>query len=321
MSILVFLELDNFRIRKASFEALSYASKIAGLDPSPVVGVSLGTVHDGEFQKAALYGCDRIIHVGTEDLNRANINVYAAILTELMRQEDGKIFVTAQSALADPIAAKLSIHLSASIATNVTDLPSMDGNFTVRRSIYSGKAFENIILKQDIKIVSIKKNAVGLIENKKEVEIVVSDLGADPKKLDAVNMGMEKSTADILLPEADIVVSGGRGLKGPENWEMIEDLATELGAAKGCSKPVSDAGWRPHHEHVGQTGIKVAPNLYIAVGISGAIQHLAGVSGSKVIVVINNDPEAPFFKNADYGIIGDAFEIVPKLVEIIRNNK
>jgi len=151
--------------------------------------------------------------------------------------------------------------------------------------------------------------------------VVVTDLKIDENNIDAVITGKEKSSGTVLLPEADIVVSGGRGLKGPENWEMIETLANELGAAKGCSKPVSDVGWRPHHEHVGQTGIKVSPNLYIAIGISGAIQHIAGVSSSKVIVVINNDPEAPFFKNADYGIVGDAFDVVPRLIEVIRNNK
>ena len=323
MPILVFLEKENNKIRKVSFEAISYACEVSRNENTSVIGVILGDVDKDALNNAALYGCDKIIHVQNSDFNQANINVYADVLVKLMHAENASIFITAQSALADPIAAKIAIQVNASIATNVCDLPhnESNGEFIIRRSVHSGKAFENIYLTSDKKVISIKKNAVGLIENKKDTEIIISDMAVDPDKMDAVITGSEKSSGSILLPEADIVVSGGRGLKGPENWGMIETLATELMAAKGCSKPVSDAGWRPHHEHVGQTGIKIAPNLYIAIGISGAIQHLAGVSGSKIIVVINNDPEAPFFKNADYGIVGDAFEVVPKLIDVIRNNK
>ena len=323
MTILVFLEKENDKVRKTSLEAISYACKLERSENAEVVGVALGVLDENSMNIAALYGCDKVIHVIDAGFNQPNINVYADVLVKLMKAESAKMFITAQSALADPVAAKIAIRLKASIATNVCDLPHINdnGEFILRRSIHSGKAFENIFLTSDKKVISIKKNAVGLIENKKTPKIVISDLLIDPEKVDAVITGIEKSGGSILLPEADIVVSGGRGLKGPENWGMIETLAAELKAAKGCSKPVSDAGWRPHHEHVGQTGIKVAPNLYIAVGISGAIQHVAGVNGSKVIVVINNDPEAPFFKNADYGIVGDAFEVVPKLIEVIRNNK
>jgi len=321
MSILVFLEKEDSKIRKTSFEAISYASEISKSQNIPVIGVVLGEMDTKEINKGSIYGCDKIIHVNNPEFNEAIINVYANTLTKLMSDEGGKIFITAQSALADPIAAKIAVQLEASIATNVNDLPQIEDEFVVQRSIYSGKAYENVVLTAGIKVLSIKKNAVGLVENQKVPEIDISDLVVDDRDIDASITGRDKFTGDILLPEADIVVSAGRGLKGPENWEMIETLAAELGAAKGCSKPVSDVGWRPHHEHVGQTGIKVSPNLYIAIGISGAIQHLAGVSSSKVIVVINNDPEAPFFKNADYGIVGDAFEVVPKLIEVIRNNK
>jgi len=323
MSILVFLEKEKLKIRKTSFEAISYACEISKSEKTIVAGVVLGEIASDTLNNAASYGCDKIIHVKDPGFDQININVYADVLVKLMTSESARMFITAQSALADPVAAKMAIQLKASIATNVSDLPytGTNGEFIVRRSIYSGKAYENVILNSDRKIISIKKNAVGLIENKKIPEIVISDLLVNKEKVDATITGRDKSTGSVLLPEADIVVSGGRGLKGPENWEMIEKLAAELMAAKGCSKPVSDAGWRPHHEHVGQTGIKVAPNLYIAIGISGAIQHLAGVSGSKIIVVINNDPEAPFFKNADYGVVGDAFDVVPKLIEVIRNNK
>jgi electron transfer flavoprotein alpha subunit len=321
MSILVFLEKEDSKIRKTSFEAISYASEMSKAVNIPVVGVVLGEMDTEEVNKGSIYGCDKIIHVSNPGFNNAIINVYANTLSKLMFDEGGQILITAQSALADPIAAKLAVQLKASIATNVCDLPQNDVEFIVQRSIFSGKAYENVVLTAGIKVLSIKKNAVGLIENQKTLEIVISGLEVNDEDIDASITGRDKSTGDILLPEADIVVSAGRGLKGPENWKMIETLAADLGAAKGCSKPVSDVGWRPHHEHVGQTGIKVSPNLYIAIGISGAIQHLAGVSSSKVIVVINNDPEAPFFKNADYGIVGDAFEVVPKLIEIIRKNK
>jgi electron transfer flavoprotein alpha subunit len=321
MSLIVFLEKENLKIRKTSLEAISYASEISKIDNQKVVGIVFGEMESGDLQEAFLYGCDKVIHIKDPEFDQININLYANVVSRLMRDEAANILITAQSAMADPISAKVAVQLNASIATNVTSLPVTGKDFIVQRSIYSGKAFENVILNAPIKVLSIKKNAVGLNENKKVPEIEVSDQRVDKEKIDAVTTGQDKSTGDVLLPEADIVVSGGRGLRGPENWEMIENLASELGAAKGCSKPVSDAGWRPHHEHVGQTGIKVAPNLYIAIGISGAIQHLAGVSASKVIVVINNDPEAPFFKNADYGIVGDAFKIVPKFIEVIRNNK
>lgn len=321
MSIHVFLEIENRKIRKTSLEAISYGSEVSKQNGSKVTGILLGEIDAEQLEQAALYGCDQIIHYTDKGYNQANINVFADVLSQQMISDSSDLFICSQSALADPVAAKIAVQLNASIATNVTALPTPGDSFMIERSIYSGKAFEKVVLLNDIKIISIKKNAVGLIENKKKPEVILSDEPMNQDKVDASITGVEKSTGDILLPEADIVVSGGRGLRGAENWKMIEELAAELKAAKGCSKPVSDAGWRPHHEHVGQTGIKVAPNLYIAIGISGAIQHLAGVSGSKVMVVINNDPEAPFFKNADYGIVGDAFEVVPKLVEIIRKNK
>ena len=321
MSIIVFLEKEGSNIRNTSLEAISYASEISKNDNTNVIGVVFGELESSQLSKTGKFGCDKLIHINDSAFNQAIINVYANALNQIMNDESADLFITAQSALADPIAAKIAILQNASIATNVTELPNTEKEFIVRRSIYSGKAFENLVLTSSKKVISIRRNAIGLIENQKNTQIKISELKVNPDLNDAVITGTDKSTGKVLLPEADIVVSAGRGLKGPENWGMVEKLADELGAAIGCSKPVSDVGWRPHHEHVGQTGIKVAPNLYIAIGISGAIQHLAGVSSSKVIVVINNDPEAPFFKNADYGIVGDAFEVVPKLIEVIRENK
>jgi electron transfer flavoprotein alpha subunit len=224
----------------------------------------------------------------------------------------------AKSSLGDAVAARLAIKLQAGLVSNVVELPNLESGFVVRRSIYTGKAFALTTVTTANKILAIKKNAIdqkvdGPVAVVEAFAVTIPDADFASKITDT-----DRSTGEVLLPEADIVVSGGRGMKGPENWGMIEDLAKTLGAATGCSKPVSDIGWRPHHEHVGQTGVKVAPTLYIAVGISGAIQHLAGVNSSKCIVVINKDPEAPFFKAADYGIVGDAFEIVPQLTAALK---
>ncbi|MDH3710188.1 MAG: electron transfer flavoprotein subunit alpha/FixB family protein, partial [Cyclobacteriaceae bacterium] len=223
----------------------------------------------------------------------------------------------ANSSLGDAIAARVSIMIDASLASNIVELPDTSNGFTVKRSIYTGKAFAYVNLNKERKILALKKNAADLKTDGSPAELVSFEPQLNDDDFNTTILSTEKATGEILLPEADIVVSGGRGLKGPENWHLIEDLAKSLGAATGCSKPVSDMEWRPHHEHVGQTGIKVSPSLYVAVGISGAIQHLAGVNSSKVIVVINKDPEAPFFKAADYGIVGDAFEVVPKLTAAI----
>jgi electron transfer flavoprotein alpha subunit len=224
----------------------------------------------------------------------------------------------AKSSLGDAVAARLAIKLQAALVSNVVELPRLEGGFVVKRSIYTGKAFADTTITTAKKILAIKKNAVDQKLDGAKAQVETFAVAIPESDFASKISATERATGEVLLPEADIVVSGGRGMKGPENWGMIEDLAKTLGAATGCSKPVSDIGWRPHHEHVGQTGVKVAPTLYIAVGISGAIQHLAGVNSSKCIVVINKDPEAPFFKAADYGIVGDAFEIVPQLTAALK---
>jgi electron transfer flavoprotein alpha subunit len=223
----------------------------------------------------------------------------------------------AKSSLADSVSSRVSIKVDASLVSNVTDLPQMADGFVVNRSIYTGKAFAKTKLINEKKILTLRKNTVPILKNGSDPKVEVFQPDLKRSDLAVKILSKEKTSGIVLLPEADIVVSGGRGLKGPENWGMVEDLAAALSAATGCSKPVSDMDWRPHHEHVGQTGVKVSPALYIAVGISGAIQHLAGVNSSKFILVINKDPEAPFFKAADYGIVGDAFEVLPKLTKAI----
>jgi electron transfer flavoprotein alpha subunit len=241
------------------------------------------------------------------------IQAYAQVLAQAFEQTGAKILVVAKSSLSDAVAARLSVRLKASLASNVTDLPNANGSFAVKKSVFTGKAFQTITLANENKIIALKKSAFSPVESGSPASVEAFSANLSEADFGVKITKTDKITGELLLTEADLVVSGGRGLKGPENWGVVLDLAKALHAATGCSKPVSDLDWRPHHEHVGQTGVKVAPNLYIAVGISGAIQHLAGVSSSKCIVVINKDPEAPFFKAADYGIVGDAFEILPKL--------
>lgn len=318
MSVLVFIESADGAIKKSSLEAVAYA---AAMGQGDVTAIFLGQLEEAELQKAGNYGATKVLNANDARLNKGVIQAYASAIAQALQQTGAKILVLAKSALGDPVAARVAIKTSASFVSNVTDLPDTSSGFKVTRSIYTGKAFATEDMKGDIKILGIKKNAVDLKETggTAQVENFTPNLSDNDFGVNITNT--EKQEGEILLPEADIVVSGGRGMKGPENWGMLEELAAELGAATGCSKPVSDIGWRPHHEHVGQTGVKVSPTLYVAVGISGAIQHLAGVNSSKVIVVINKDPEAPFFKAADYGIVGDAFEVVPKLTEAIKAAK
>jgi electron transfer flavoprotein alpha subunit len=312
MAALAFVETDEGKVKKSSLEAVSYAQAVAG----DVTAIVFGTVSDIESIGKA--GASKVLHVQDEKLATPNIMAYSSAIAEAMNQEGADLLVVAKSSLSDPVSARVSIKLDAALAANVIDLPDTSNGFSVKKSIYTGKAFANTSLVGDKKIISIKKNAIAIKEDGGTAEVVAFAPATNDTDFSVKTIKTEKAEGDILLPEADLVVSGGRGLKGPENWGMIEELAKTLGAATGCSKPVSDMDWRPHHEHVGQTGIKVSPSLYIAIGISGAIQHLAGVNSSKYILVINKDPEAPFFKAADYGVVGDAFDVVPKLTEAIK---
>lgn len=317
MSILVYLEQVEGSIKKSSLEAVSYAKSFAEKTGEGISALALGAIEAAELAKVGKAGAEKVLHITDERFAEGNIQAHSRALVAAFQKEGAKTLVLAKSSLGDAVAARVSVILHAGLVSNVVELPDTNSGFKVRRSIYTGKAFAQTSINTDYKILSIKKNAVDLRTDGSDASVETFDF-AHPEDTGVKVTAVEKAKGDILLPEADIVVSGGRGLKGPENWVILEDLAAELGAALGCSKPVSDLGWRPHHEHVGQTGIKVSPSLYIAVGISGAIQHLAGVNGSRVIVVINNDPAAPFFKAADYGIVGDAFEVLPKLTEAVR---
>ncbi|MCS6833704.1 MAG: electron transfer flavoprotein subunit alpha/FixB family protein, partial [Flammeovirgaceae bacterium] len=265
-------------------------------------------------------GATKVWHANDTRLNDGVIQATAQVVAEAAQKANADVVVMSRSSLVDAIASRVAVKIGAGVATNVVALPKTDNGFIVKRSIYTGKAFADVRLDNPKKVLTITKNAVGIEENGNLASVDTFSVSLSEKDFAVRRTGIEKATGTILLPEADRVVSGGRGLKGPENWGMVEELAKVLGAATACSKPVSDMHWRPHHEHVGQTGIKIAPTLYIAIGISGAIQHLAGVNASKVIVAINKDAEAPFFKAATYGIVGDAFEVVPKLTAALKKH-
>ncbi|MEO5601891.1 MAG: electron transfer flavoprotein subunit alpha/FixB family protein [Cyclobacteriaceae bacterium] len=317
MAILVFVESAEGKIKKTSLEAVAYAHGMGG----NVTAIALGSVDKPELENIGKFGAQKVLHDADDKLNQGAVQAYASVLAQAMEDEQADILVLANSSLGTPVAARVAARIGASLATNVISLPDTTSGFVVKKSIYTGKAFSYLSLHHQKKVIAIRKNAAELKEMGGAAEITPYKGQYKEADFSVKVTSSEKATGEVLLPEANIVVSGGRGMKGPEHWHMLEALAKSLHAATGCSKPVSDMGWRPHHEHVGQTGVKVAPQLYIAVGISGAIQHLAGVNSSKCIVVINKDAEAPFFKAADYGIVGDAFEIIPKLTEAIKAAK
>ncbi|MBT1703444.1 electron transfer flavoprotein subunit alpha/FixB family protein [Chryseosolibacter indicus] len=314
MAILVFVESAEGKIKATSIEAVAYAYQLG----DAVTAIALGDVEKSELEGLGKYGAKKVLHAADAKLNQPVIQAYTNVLIKAMEDEAADILVLANSSLGTPVAAKVAVKTGASLASNVVSLPDKSAGFAVKKSIYTGKAFAWVELTNPKKVIAIRKNAVDIKEVSGNAAVTPYTVQLSDSDFAVKTLSTEKATGEILLPEANIVVSGGRGMKGPEHWSILEDLAKALNAATGCSKPVSDMGWRPHHEHVGQTGVKVAPQLYIAVGISGAIQHLAGVNSSKCIVVINKDPEAPFFKAADYGIVGDAFEIIPKLTEAIK---
>lgn len=317
MAVLVFVESAEGKVKRTSIEAVAYAHAMGG----PVTAIAIGVVDKSELENLGKFGAGKILHTSDERLKEGVIQAYTSVLAQAMKDEQADTLVLANSSLGTPVAARLAARINASLASNVISLPDTSSGFIVKRSIYTGKAYAYVSLTHQKKVIAIRKNAVEIKETGGTGR--VTPYKAQYAETDfAVKIhSSEVATGDVLLPEANIVVSGGRGMKGPEHWHILEALAKTLHAATGCSKPVSDMGWRPHHEHVGQTGVKVAPQLYIAVGISGAIQHLAGVNSSKCIVVINKDAEAPFFKAADYGIVGDAFEIIPKLTQAIKEAK
>jgi electron transfer flavoprotein alpha subunit len=311
MSVLVFIEFKN-KVNKAALEAVSYGSKIG-----KVSVVTYGDINSSDLEILGSYGAERIlIHKG---LTASNDQQVTKLIASAAEQEGANVIILAQDQIGKTIGPRVAAKLAAGHVSGAIDLPDTSNGFVVKTNVYSGKAFAHIAISTPTKVISLLPNSLAPELNEKTPEIV--DFNADLGEGRITVKEMKTQGEGIPLPEAELVVSAGRGLKGPENWGIVEDLAKSLGATTACSRPVADIGWRPHHEHVGQTGVAIRPNLYIAAGISGAIQHLAGVNGSKVIVVINTDSEAPFFKAADYGIVGDAFEVLPKLTEAVNNFK
>ncbi|HWZ03344.1 MAG TPA: electron transfer flavoprotein subunit alpha/FixB family protein [Mucilaginibacter sp.] len=322
MPVLVYTENAEGKFKKSTFETVSYARAIADQNNTTLIAISIGDVNATELASLGKYGAEKVLNVSNGKLKNFVNQAYAAVIAEAAKKGGADIVVLSNSFSGRGLAPRIGVKLEAGVADGAVSLPDQSGGkFIIKRSAFSGKAFALVELTSANKVISLSPNSYKVVETGSTA--AVEDFNFDVKASDLTTIIKEivRSTDKVSLPDADIVVSGGRGLKGPENWGMIEELAGLLGAALACSKPVSDSGWRPHSEHVGQTGIAVSPNLYIAIGISGAIQHLAGVSSSKVIVVINKDAEAPFFKVADYGIVGDAFDVVPKLILAIKEYK
>lgn len=314
MSVLVYIESDNGTIKKAALEVASYGRALAN-----ILNTSLSAIIFSSENSELLgtYGVDKVLTVDFS--GKFNAKIYADIITQAAQKEQASVVVLSSSADSRYLAPMLSVGLDAGYVPNVIELPTQTQPFTVKRSVFSNKAFCETEIATEVKIIGLSNNAFGLVEHAVSQQTESFSPNIIASEITVENI--DKAANKVSIADAETVVSAGRGLKGPENWNMIEELAEVLGAATACSKPVSDLGWRPHSEHVGQTGKPVASNLYIAIGISGAIQHLAGINSSKVKVVINTDPEAPFFKAADYGIVGDAFEVVPKLTEKLKDFK
>lgn len=319
MSVLIFVDQADGHVKKSSFEALTYGAELAQKLGTTAEAIALGSISDEQLSGLGKYGVQKVHHLNNSALDNVDAQVYAKVIADTATATGAKVVVISHNQTGKAIAGRVSARLKAGLVSGAIALPDTANGFVVKKSVFSGKAFANINITSDVKVISLNPNSFHITEGAGTAAVVAATTSVDtPKvKVTAVN----KVSGEVPLTEAEVVVSGGRGLKGPENWGIVEDLAKTLHAALACSRPVADAHWRPHHEHVGQTGVQIAPNLYFAIGISGAIQHLAGVNRSKVIVVINKDPEAPFFKAADYGIVGDAFDVVPKLTAEIKKLK
>jgi len=313
MSVLVFADSTDGKFKKTSFEVVSYGKKVAEQLASNLVVLTINASDASELYK---YGAEKVVAVSNDALLTFNAKEYAAVIVQVAQKENATVVVVDSSINSLYVSPLVAVSLDAGYASNTVSAPSSINPFTVKRKAFSNKAFSNTVISSEYKVIGLAKNSFGIHENPvsgvlESFDVQVAASGVKSEKV-------ERVSGKVTIADADTVVSAGRGMKGPENWGMIEELADVLGAATACSKPVSDLGWRPHGEHVGQTGKPVASNLYIAIGISGAIQHLAGINASKVKVVINTDPEAPFFKAADYGVVGDAFEVIPSLIEKLK---
>ncbi|MEP0131475.1 MAG: electron transfer flavoprotein subunit alpha/FixB family protein [Eudoraea sp.] len=318
MSVLVYTESDNGKFKKNAFETASYAYKLAEQLSTSVTAITIN-VPDSEV--IGNYGVSKILKVTSDKLSIFNAKAVATAVAQAVENEGASAIVVSSSTDTKYMASVLAGILKAGYCTNVVAAPLSTNPLVVKRTAFSNKGFAHTQFKTNINIIGVSSNAYGIFENKLSPKVENFEPTLNDSDFSVQSVNIDKVVGKATIADADIIVSGGRGLKGPENWGIIEELADVLGAATACSKPVSDMGWRSHSEHVGQTGKPVASNLYIAIGISGAIQHLAGVNASKVKVVINTDPEAPFFKAADYGVVGDAFEVVPKLIEKLKEFK
>ena len=318
MSVLIYAESAEGKLKKVALELASYAKKVAEMLGTTVTAV---TVNVNDVSELANYGITKVLQVSNSKLDNFNAKAYADVIKQAAGKESSKIIVLSSTTDSMYLAGLVAVGLEAGFASNVVALPVSVNPFQVKRTAFSNKAFNLTEISTDVKVIAIGKNSFGLHENAVPLSAEKFEPALNDADFEVKVASVEKATGKVTIADADIVVSGGRGLKGPENWGLVEDLASVLGAATACSKPVSDLGWRPHSEHVGQTGKPVATNLYIAIGVSGAIQHIAGINASKVKVVINSDPEAPFFKVADYGIVGDAFDIVPRLTAKLKEFK
>ncbi len=318
MSVLVYTETLNGKFKKNAFEVASYAASLAKETGSEVVAVAINAESCEDLFK---YGVNKVLHLQDDALSTFNAKGYAHVMASAAEQENASVVVVSSTTDSKYMSSILAARLKAGYVPNVVAAPLGTSPLVVKRMTFSNKGFAHTQIDTNVAIIGVSNNSFGLVENPVAGEVVSYSADIDTTSFNTNSKNIERVAGKVTIADADIVVSGGRGLKGPENWGLVEELADVLGAATACSKPVSDMGWRPHSEHVGQTGKPVASNLYIAIGISGAIQHLAGVNASKVKVVINTDPEAPFFKAADYGVVGDAFEVVPKLTEKLKEFK
>ncbi|MFO7620456.1 MAG: electron transfer flavoprotein subunit alpha/FixB family protein [Bacteroidales bacterium] len=321
MSVLVYTENWDGKFKKLSFELVSYASAIAEMLNTTVTAVTIGETDDSVLNELGRYGADKAINIIGDSLKILDNQAYAQIISDIAVKEGSKVIILANNNSGKALAPRISVRLKAGIGSGVSKLPLNLNPFTVYKRTYSGNAFAHLVIKSDIRILTLAQNSFDVAENPKNIVLEKVQSGIDGSLVRTAVRETQKQSGQVILTDADIVVSGGRGMKSPENWPPLVELAGLLGAATACSRPVSDEGWRPHEEHTGQTGKIIAPNLYIAVGISGATQHLAGVSSSKYIVAINSDKDAPIFEAAQYGIVGDAMKVLPKLVEAVKNMK
>ena len=321
MSVLVYTENWDGKFKKLSFELVSFAAGIAKMMGSSVTAVSIGKVDESELKKLGNYGAGKIISVTNDKLVSLDNQAYTSVISDISSKENASVIVISNNNTGKAIAPRLSVRLKAGVGSGVSKLPLSLSPFTVYKRTYSGNAYAHLVIKSSVKILTLAQNSFDLIETENNATVESINATVDGSLLKTVVKDTQKQTGKILLTDADVVVSGGRGMKSPDNWPSLVELASLLGAATACSRPVSDEGWRPHEEHTGQTGKIIAPNLYIALGISGATQHLAGISSSKYIVAINTDKDAPIFEAAQYGIVGDAMKVLPKLVAAVKEIK